>query len=231
MGNRTALGKLAKSYARGLIDRDKYLKSRTELITGIISGEVPLVDIDHEPIPSPENETITEITKPSARKARYSSGKIFRTMMQKPNLLFIAAITMVLLLLAIFLYPKFSEDPILSNNHVPSIEKLPDTGDNTQKTVTVLAGETLLTEFLTEKDWSYGSLNGFIETWLTLSEREREMTLKTKRMQSMNDAIYEQFLEEKALANIDREKAIEKQYKLIEFAQTIGINDDRLLME
>lgn len=241
MSNRTALGKLARNYARRLIDRDKYLKSRTDLITGIVSGKIPLANIDYKPtVPDSEDETVTEMVNRSVQKTHYSSRQnpsklniwIQKTT-KRPNLL-AATSTILLLLLIIFLYPKSPEDSGRTNTasvaNAPTISTEPP---HAVGTVTGSTGETLLTEFLSHNDWSHGSLDRFIESWLSLSNGERERTLKTKRMLSMNDAIYQQFLEEKALANIDNEnrRAIEKQQKLIEFAQAIGINDTRMLLE
>jgi hypothetical protein len=50
-------------------------------------------------------------------------------------------------------------------------------------------------------------------------------------MQSLKAAIYKQFLEGKALASIDSEKATFKQQQLIEFAKAIGINDSKLIID
>lgn len=47
----------------------------------------------------------------------------------------------------------------------------------------------------------------------------------------MVDSIYKQFREGKALASVNAEMALMKQQKLIEFANAIGINDSRLVIE
>ena len=40
---------LAKDYAQGVIDKETYRKARSELIDGILSGEIPVIAYDFPP--------------------------------------------------------------------------------------------------------------------------------------------------------------------------------------
>ncbi len=61
MSNKT-LRELARDYAKGAIDKETYRKSRTELVTAIISGKVALKANAYEPplMPVEEDLDVTE---------------------------------------------------------------------------------------------------------------------------------------------------------------------------
>lgn len=136
-----------------------------------------------------------------------------------------SAVIVSLLIIAVFLYYPKPPGSV-------SIETSSEL-NNPEKTVTAtasMAGESLLGDFLTQRNWNGDSLDKFIDSWMALSEEERDAVKQTKRMQRMNDSIYKQFLEAKALASIDSDKANMKQQMLIDFAAAIGINDTRLIL-
>ena len=93
------------------------------------------------------------------------------------------------------------------------------------------AGEDLIASFLSNKNWTEESMGAFAESWNALSVQERAATAKTKRMQRFSSTIYKQFLEEKALASIDVDKSKQRQQSLLNFAQSIGIEDARMVIE
>ena len=146
----------------------------------------------------------------------------------------VSAVIVISLIIAVFLfYPKppgATPEPISS-------EQLTITPTNSAQSDaaavmnTNMAGESLIADFLTEKNWTEDGLDKFITEWSALTYEEQDSAKQTKRMQRMHDSIYKQFLEEKALESIDSEKAIMKQEKLIEFATAIGISDSRLSID
>ncbi len=243
MSNQT-LRELAKDYALGEIDKDNYRKSRAELIKTIIEGKVKVKAIDFPPplMPTEEEAAITETAKrdkteiisPPSRQNPSSNGSSSKQQSsaktnKKSPLMFItisAVIVISLIIVVILFYPKppgsTSSETIHASNktHVTSATAS-----------TSMAGESLIADFLTQKNWTEDSLDTFMNSWAALTQEERDSAKPTKRMQRMHDSIYKQFLEEKALSSIDSEKAAIKQEKLIEFANAIGIDDSRLELE
>ena len=240
MSNQTLHG-LAKDYARGVIDKDIYRKSRTELIKGIVAGKIavkakdfappllPTVDEDEEVITetAQKRERMEVSPQPTPQRTAETQNKT----PQKTNRLLLVYISVcvvivLLLIIAVFLfYPKPPGSVSIETS------KDLDKSEITTKTTSSMPGESLLAEFLTQRNWNGDSLDKFIDSWNALSQEDRESVKQTKRMQRMNDSIYKQFLEAKALASIDSEKAIMKQQKLIDFAAAIGIYDSRLILD
>jgi uncharacterized membrane protein len=242
MSNQT-LRELAKVYAKGEIDKENYRKSRVELITAITEGKVNVKAIDFPPplMPSEEEAAITETAKRDKTEVASPQPKQRPTpngpSSEQPSpaktnkklpLMFIsvsAVIVISLIIVVILFYPK------------PPGSATTETSNEAQATsaaATVsanMAGESLIADFLKQKNWSEASLETFMNSWSTLSQEERDSAKPSKRMQRMHDSIYKQFLEEKALSSIDSEKATLKQQKLIEFANAIGIDDSRLILE
>ncbi len=242
---------LAKDYARGAINKEKYRKSRADLIQGIIAGNIPVKVINYAPpLDLPDDEEITETAQrekrdasktelrpeqPAAKKTPSAPAPTPKPQPRpvaeekKSPILFVtvSACVVILLVIAVILfYPKppgATKEQTVATDDSSVPEQTGESGN--------MAGETLLADFLKERNWSEDSLDSFISSWSSLTNEERNTASQTKRMQRMNDSIYKQFLEEKALASIDSEKAIMKQQKLIEFAEAIGISDSRLVLD
>lgn len=245
MSNQT-LHDLAEDYARGILTKAAYRSSRARLIQGIVAGRIPVKPIDYAPPlrPVADRETtaptvqrkqdrtqirsdLTVIGKPETAPNRAATEPPQTAGNKKLPLAFIsfgAAAVLLLIVAAVLFYPK-----------PPSTAE--KTGAETKTVVTSdakrsgLAGERLLADFLTAKNWSGESMDNFATSWSNLTHEERSAAARTKRMQRMNDSIYKQFLEEKALASIDSDRALSKQQRLIEFAEAIGISDARLVIE
>jgi hypothetical protein len=242
------LRELAKDYARGTIGKDTYRKSRTALIQDIITGNIAIKVIDYEPPLSPTNELEEAITEGFKRdKTEVTSPKqapkpksvppvkqklIIKEDRKKSPLVFILTSVIIVLSLifaVIFFYPKPPESTAVKISNISENSKIP--GKTAITTNKSMVGESLIADFLSEKSWNEDSLDSFITSWSNLTLEERDTAKQTKRMQRMNDSIYKQFLEAKALASIDSEKAVAKQQKLAEFATAIGINDSRLTLD
>ena len=238
------LRELAKDYAKGVTDKNTYRKSRTDLIQGIVSGKIKVKTIDFiEPIrpSSDSDEDITEgrdrdwdttqitspdqvpskppaeaTTKPrSSTTSPASEGKSHRAFI-------IASVVFVVVLIGavVLFYPKPPE------SKPTQISKISSTTSNTPTVSS--AAEILIGKFLNEKDWSDNNLKKFVSDWNALSQDDRTSAENTNRMQRLKGTIYDQFLKARALSSIDAESASEKMQKLIDFANTIGIQDSRL---
>jgi hypothetical protein len=253
MSKQTLRG-LAKGFAQGSIRKEEYRKSRAALIQGIIAGDIAVKDIDYEPPLMPNNgreEAITEGIKrdkaeaaPPQKKASKPIPSSATPVQQSVNdnksnknssfiFILISAIIVLSMILAVILfYPKPPESSVpVSANDVSSGTTPESSNKEAITTSASMAGETMIADFLKEKTWNKDNLDKFIESWSALTEEERDAAKQTKRMQRMNDSIYKQFLKGKALSSIDSEKALLKQQELIEFAETLGINDSRLVLD
>ncbi len=249
MSNQT-LRRLAKDFATGVTSKENYRKSRAELIQGIIAGKIAVKAIDYAPPLMPANEADEEITegikrnvanRPSPQqtaKPRSTPPPIKQNVASNKNnknspapFIAVSAIIVVSLILAVILfYPKPPESVSVDKTTSSSANEGVTTNTETA-TATSMAAESLLADFLNEKNWNEDSLDNFIESWSALTDEEKEAAKQTKRMQRMDDSIYKQFLKGKALSSIDSEKAILKQQELIDFANAIGINDSSLTIE
>lgn len=250
MTNQT-LRELAKDYAKGTTGKNRYHKSRTDLIQGIVSGSIPVKPIDYEAPLKPSNEiedAITEgiqrdktqITSPQARAKQPPASVKQKAPVKKPVIkkknnspfifILVSMAIVLFLIIAVFMfYPKPPTSEITQTSNVTSETRNVSNVTVSSKTSTV--GESLIANFLNEKDWTEASMDNFIESWTALTMEEKNSAMQTKRMQRMNDSIYKQFRQGKALASIDSEKALIKQQKLIEFSKSIGINDSRLVLD
>ncbi len=245
MSNQT-LRELAKDYARGEIDKDIYRKSRVELITAITAGKVNVKAIDFPPplMPSEEEAAITEtahrdtteiVSSPAKNKSATRKPPTHQHSLSETNkkspLIFIsvsAVIVISLIIVVILFYPKPPGSTATETTNISNKAQAPTP---TATANTNMGGESLIADFLRQKSWTKDSLDTFLNTWLALSQKDRDSAQPSKRMQRMHDSIYKQFLEEKALSSIDSEKAALKQQQLIEFASAIGIVDSRLILE
>lgn len=243
--SRQTLRELAKDYAKGVIDKSEYRKSRTDLIQGIVAGEIEVKPINFAEPLRPSDNTDEDITQGRDRsgeitqiassnqataepKAEEMSSTTQAESRKVPNksksnhvFVIISIVFVLALIIAVVLfYPK----PPETNNTISS-------GNMTTETASIsTVGEVLIGKFLNEKDWSDKNLNEFVASWTALSQEDKDAVTDTNRMQRLKATIYDQFLKGKALASIDAEKAIEKQQKLIDFANAIGVVDSRLLI-
>ncbi|MBL1140574.1 MAG: hypothetical protein HND53_00915 [Proteobacteria bacterium] len=249
MSKQTLRG-LAKDFAKGVIDKESYRKSRTVLIKDIIEGSISVKAIDYEGPLRPSNdieEAITEgierdrtqITSPK-NSAAHKPDNVPHPLNQNvsvtnnkksPFIFVIVSVVIVVSLIAavILFYPKPPEPTIVKDNSI-TVDNSSTVAAKTSASESA-AAESLIGAFLNEKNWGEENLGKFVESWSALTPEERNSAADTKRMQRMKASIYKQFLEGKALSSIDSEKAKMKQQMLIEFANAIGIDDSRLIVD
>ncbi|NKB39216.1 MAG: hypothetical protein GKR93_18960 [Gammaproteobacteria bacterium] len=240
-----SLRELAKEHAQGNLDREAYKKSRSDLIQGILSSTIPLKEIDYPPlVQPPESESLDDTQrKEDYKKPPAASAEAEATTSPKPavarsttddhnvkasNKLLIAvlalAIIAILVVAALLLSGK-SEDSAIT---VPAGST--ETGQISNASVITKSDE-LIKEFLAGKNWSASSLDTFREKWSNLSDEEMPSSQGNLAIGQLTNAIYKQLLEEQALSGlVDDDSSLNKQQQLIEFADALGINDNRLIL-
>ncbi len=229
------LNQLAADYADGIISKDTYRQARNDLFRAIIDGNVNVENNEYlaplEPgndleTTTPQNRDTNQIINISsaAPTGNISSEDIVAPVKQKNlPMLYIAfsCVFVILLIIAVVLfYPK----PPVSNsqtNTANSVENNLNPGDSK-------AGEALIAEFLKANEWTRESFKFFNEKWNALSTNQKLATSQTKRMQRLSANIYKNFLEKKALISINPENAKKQLQELIEFAEALDIQDNRL---
>lgn len=239
MINKT-LSDLAEAYANGDIDTSTYRKNRSELLREIVAGHVPVEPIDY--LPPLEIEEEAAVTQPMARETTQLLGQsvprgnlsdaIETTMPPDHNksykMLYIGVSILIVILLIVAVIMFYPEPPSAQKK----AQALPSaTVENSVNADLAKPGEAIITDFLQENVWDDGALDAFLQQWKALDYEQQVAASSTKRMQRLSSEIYRRFLEEKALASIDSEKALSRQQKLIDFASEIGIKDTRMSIE
>jgi len=196
MSNQTLRG-MAKDFAKGVIDKDQYRRSRTELIMGIVAGEIAVKAIDYAPPLMPTDTVDEDVTEagerastqvrpqpqPSSKSVPANQNAAKQNNNKSPLIFISVGVVIVLsLIIVVFLfYPKppgpvpietsnVSETSTVSNNSIST---------NINGTATSMAGENLMADFLNQKNWNEDSLNKFIESWSSLTQAERDSAKQT----------------------------------------------------
>ena len=229
------LRELAKDYVQNTIDLESYRKSRSELIKGICAGEVVVKENEYlAPLNSLEEE-LDDITEnmgtqivnqgedskvaPANSKATgqkrsssLSTGKI------EQKAIIIGSLVIVVLCII-----------ILTSLLLPSTkEELPKTLPTNEAVKKSSAGQSLIVEFMQQKNWTRENLNSFAASWQQLSAQEHEATHASPEMKRLTNAIYRQLLDERALISLgDVENAAANQRLLVDFTERLGIEDKR----
>lgn len=229
------LRKLAKDYAQNTIDLESYRKSRNELIKGICAGEVvvkeneylvPLDSLEEKLDDITENRISQIINQGEDSKAAPANSKVtgqkhsssLSTGKIGQKTIIIGSLVIVVLcfiILTTLLLPSTKEEPpktLLINEAVKESS----------------AGQSLIVEFMQQKNWTQGNLNSFVASWRQLSAQEHEATHASPEMKRLTNAIYRQLLDERALISLgDVENAVANQKLLVDFTERLGIEDKR----
>ena len=246
------LRELAKEYAQNVIDQESYRKSRSELIQGICTGKIDVEEHEylapHESyydefddtnenlitqIKYPEKKSQAASERPQIEPERpqieperpqvepesrstpppeTSSSGIFN---QKNIIITTAAIiALSIIALTILLFTTTEDSPSLNTNHL-----VPQSSP----------GQSLIVDFIQEKNWSHESLESFSTSWSQLSDQEHSATSTSPEMKRLTNTIYQHLLDERALLSLgDVENAVANQQLLVNFAEQLGIDDKRL---
>lgn len=245
MAKHTTLRQLAKEHAEGSLDRDSYRKSRAEYLQGLVSGEISLQEIDYPPPvkpPEPEALDTTERREEAKRPAKPAAQAPAEATAPAANppagqaepgsnrgvFIGIAIALSVIILLAFSFMGGEEEQASGSSPQAPVKTGKEQTfapasaegaGDEVQQ---------LIQSFLDKNNWSADSLQQFQQHWTGLASQQLSAARNSPALGKMTNAIYRQLLEEQALAGlVDDDSSLNKQRQLVEFARSLGIEDER----
>ena len=240
-----SLRELAKEHARNVIDQDTYRKSRSELIQGICAGKIDVekheyltpLESCYEELDDTADNLVTQITNP-AKKSQAASAQVASErppaepvsrsrptpppetsssgIFSRKNIIIVTAaiIALSITALTILLFLTTEDSPSSNTNHLV-LQSSP--------------GQSLIVDFIREKNWSHESLESFSTSWSQLSVQEHSATSTGPEMKRLTNTIYQQLLDERALLGLgDVENAVANQQMLVNFAEQLGIDDKRL---
>jgi hypothetical protein len=244
------LRKLARGYADGTLDKDRYRKARTELIQGIVSSKTPLAVIEYPPLVQPalaeeldDTQRKTEVKKPTAEKAKAAApvAPAAPERSEKPptestpeeskqgsnKLLFIG---LGIALVAIIVVAVITLSGDSSKQSTAAKSTSASSSSNATKTIAASSkSQSMIRDFLSKKNWSSSSLEYFQQQWSALSEDEKLSSKNSLEIGQLTNAIYKQLLEEQALSGlVDDDSSLNKQRQLVQFANALGIDDSRI---
>ncbi len=247
------LRELAKAYAQNTIDLETYRKSRSALIRSICAGQTdakkheylaPLQPMPDEVMDDTTENMITQISSPGGKPPVAPSAKISGEQAQRsqtkkpkkkskpksapppvyisPGLLdrkyFVFGIATIIVLcvvtLVILMLPVTDDEPPVE---IPI------------QVAESSAGQLLITDFIAQRNWTQKNLEVFVASWRQLSDQEQTVASTSPEMKRLTNTVYQQLLDERALLSLgDVENAVANQRSLVNFAEQLGINDDRL---
>jgi len=247
----TNLRALAKDYANGVIDREKYRKARAELIEGILAGDIKVESREFiAPVEAGDDTDITQEktalrTEPDAFR---STGEFDPTstpvtaQARKPPekssqkwIIGSAIVIIICSVVIISLLFQGEDEPVpVVFEAIPSEPEVtaPDTAVTDPVAEKPDYGITLIEQFLASKNWQTSSIEQFSTEWQELTDAEQQAAISSPVLTQLNNAIYQQLLEERALIGLaEPEKINARQEILVGLAETVGIYDDRLTVQ
>lgn len=201
---------LAREYAKNNIDKDTYRKLRREFIHAIYSGELKIEPRKYlAPLVLPDktgNNVVADRSQYLEEQYRNTPAIFNKSIIV---LIAIACLCMVILIIALF-------TEINRNEPVKDIAIPPK-------------WESLINDFIREKNWEQNNIKIFVTAWQSLSKQETDTASASPAMAKLTNAIYQRLLIEQALQNLDSPgNTGDKQRLLIELANSLQINDDRI---
>lgn len=201
--NEQSLRGLARLFYSGEIDRDAYRQRRRELIDGIVAGTAPLVA--YQP-PPPKKPPPSADAEPVAAAKSSKTGLIAG----------IGVAAVVIVVVAIVLL-RGGDDPA---------DVASGAATSTQQVDT--ATRDALQGFLAANDWRSDNLQSFLQTWQSFDLEQRGRVTGTLLFEHLGDAVFDQILEEQALAEFDDgSAAVQQQRHLLDFARAMGLSGGR----
>ena len=219
----TPLRSLAKAYSKKTLELDAYRDARAKFINGVIAGELELPVNNYPPLIRPDDETSMEETvRRDKKKTITEQSRAAEVPVTSNRTLITAIITVVVLVSVIGIYFIVREP-----------DNSTGTASSTQTaSIDVNQARTLINDFLDQKNWSTGNLDSFLQNWNMLPAEVRTGALELIEISQLTNAIYKQLLQERALSGIrDSGGSNEKQKILVDFARSIGITDERIVVK
>jgi hypothetical protein len=230
MTQQTTLRGLAKAYATGILEKDKYRKDRTTFIEALLSGAVTL-----HPAESPvqaKMERTGEIPIDRVNQAALEDININITPEPGPlktNLaLIIGGVAALLVIVIIVMFATSGDDSdTAAALPLPQSPVAAPPVMDTPRT----AAQNLIASFLAKNTWSEAAMEAFLAEWEVMPEPEKSSIGNTIELGQLANEIYKKLLEERALSGIGNpEASYAKQRQLVEFAANIGVNDPRIAL-
>jgi len=237
MTQKSTLRILARNYSDGKIDKDKYRTGRTSFFESLVAGNASL------PVEDEVKDEADDFTEKMARGDTFdiTSKKIVKDRPEEPQkkrkepdsflkqnstLIFGGAGAFIVIILLVVIFSGGDETPTQASQASDDNQSAPAIVDAPPSPL-----QNHVASFLSENLWSQGNLDAFVIEWQTFSDLDRSTTMNSTEFSRLVNAISKKLLEEKALAAIGNpETSYEKQRQLVEFANTIGIRDQRITL-
>lgn len=239
------LRSLAKDYANGILDKESYRKARDDLLRKIAAGEIAVAPIDYRPLldvedmevtrdktsikaapAGEESRPTTEIVTPEPPRPPIAARRPSNTPLKLILITTTIAALCVIVIIVLYMTAEAPIREITSETGSASLtgqDAVPQGPDT---------GKLLIEEFLRQNNWNDDSLGQFGMQWNSLSDAERTAALAGPEKTQLANAIYRQLLEERALAGLgDVTAAIARQHTLVNFADRVGIEDARFVVQ
>ena len=185
------LRKLALAYYRGWVAQDRYLEIRKKYLQSISNDETPEA-IDPKKIAPP--------------KRKPSPGASSRARSSKNKWIILIALTTVLLLIVVGIYLATTSSPpesaITSTNTTEKVIPAPEKSQPEPLTDEQRFNSYLTENFLSQRSWDVGALNGLKLKWLGLSQEQQITVNNTKVFRDFSGALIERIVDERNLNNI-----------------------------
>ncbi|SMN11057.1 hypothetical protein SPBRAN_1272 [uncultured Candidatus Thioglobus sp.] len=217
-----SLQELSREYSRNIIDQKTYREARGKLIQAICANEIEVIDKTYLPpldiLATPNPSQTSDESLPKNSTTENSQVQETSSSSSKNYILLFSII--VFLCFIVFIIPfKFT-----SENNRKAQDLIVATA--------IPPWKTLITQFLQQKNWQKPHMDTFIESWENdLTETDMLVASTSPEMKRLANAIYQRLLDKRALLSLDEyADIVTDQQKLIDFAEKLQIDDERLFV-
>ena len=228
---------LAKEFSLGTTDQATYRKSRSELIEGIVAGEVPVAPIDFLPPldldeGDPTVEAAATMIRPEPVAQRPEPPPTPTKETHHYWLIGSGVVALICLFVLVVLFIKRDETPLQEPATMQQVTPMQPATSVIEAPTLSTGSSNLIEAFLNQNNWTVDSMQQFLADWQKLNLEEQTVGLNSPAISLLRNAIHNQLLEERALLGLsDNATVISKQQALVNFADEIGIIDPRLIVE
>ena len=222
---------LARAYSDGKIEKEKYRTDRASFFEALIAGNVTLPTEEDLKERIARGDTFSDITLQKIKSAEKPATaapkqKEPEGLLQNKAVLIgggAGVLVIIIILIAV----------MSGGDETPSQPQQASQDEQESPAVVVDAPPTPLqnhlTRFLSANRGSEANLNAFLIEWQSFSQSDQAAAMNSIEFSRLVNAISKKLLEERALAAIGNpETSYEKQRQLVEFADSIGISDQRI---
>lgn len=182
---------------------------------------------------APATAPVEEKPAQPPQRAIVVHGKFYKFLLYG-GVLTLVFLVILLALLITNIY-KASTTSVVVSSEMTTVNPSGNISDTTPPSPPVSKSTTsdnMIKLFLSNNDWSNESMKQFLSDWYNMSYEEYTNAMGSTALLQLNQAIYQQFQEQNAMLVLgDNDAVTEKQLALINFAEQLGFNDPRLVME